>query len=137
MIREHDNVVRLDLPANYTYLNVLSGCIAELMSHIDQVDDHETLVYNLQLAAHEVCTNIIGHAYTDKVGARILVALTLIEQPRLIIDLLIVGSRSILQWCRCRHLTSRRFMAMVCSLFKASWTRLPTRRNVTVITGDL
>ena len=89
MTPDQEERIKLDLPANYKFLNVLSGCIAEIMSHVDQIDDHATMVYNIQLATHEVCTNIIGHAYTDRDGARIQIELTLIKQPRrLIIELL-------------------------------------------------
>lgn len=88
MTLDYAEVVRLDLPATYKYLNILSGCIAEIMSHVDNIEDHEALVYNLQLAAHEVCTNIVGHAYVNTQGGRIQVELALIQQPRqLIIEL--------------------------------------------------
>lgn len=88
MTLDQQAVVKLDLPATYKYLNVLSGCIAEIMTHVDGIDDREAMVYNLQLAAHEICTNIVGHAYLDKGTGRIEVALSLTEQPRqLVIEL--------------------------------------------------
>lgn len=87
MTLHRTEIVRLDLPATYKYLNVLGGCIAELMTHVKGIDDHEATVYNLQLAAHEICTNIVGHAYLDNGDGRIQIELTLVEQPRqLIID---------------------------------------------------
>ena len=93
MSHEPGDHLKLDLPADYKYLNVLSGCIAELMDHVDPIDDRETLVYNIQLAAHEVCTNIIGHAYGETQGARIEIELTLCATPRqLIIELLDQGN---------------------------------------------
>lgn len=88
MTLDQQAVVKLELPATYKYLNVLSGCIAEMMAHVDGIDDREAMVYNLQLAAHEICTNIVGHAYLNAGTGRIEVALRLTEQPRqLIIEL--------------------------------------------------
>lgn len=88
MISDTAEVIKIDLPASYKYLNVLSGCIAEVMNHVENVEDREVMVYNLQLAAHEVCTNIVGHAYVDSQEGRIQVELTLTETPRrLIIEL--------------------------------------------------
>jgi serine/threonine-protein kinase RsbW len=81
---QHPEVIRLDLPARYTYLHILSDCIADMLRQIDGVEDHEMLTYNMQLAAHEACTNIVGHAYagTDGGDERIIIALSLFLQPR-------------------------------------------------------
>jgi len=89
----HPELVRLDLPARYTYLHLLSDCIADMLRLVEGVDDFETLAYNVQLAAHEVCTNIINHAYGNSGDGRIEMTLTLSldEQPRLTIDLLDSG----------------------------------------------
>lgn len=87
MTIDHAEVVKLDLPASYKYLNVLSSCIAEVLAHVEHVEDRDAMVYNLQLAAHEVCTNIVGHAYLNSGDGRIQIELTLAEQPRrLVID---------------------------------------------------
>ena len=88
MTLNQQTVVKLELPATYKYLNVLSGCIAEMMTHVEGIDDRDAVVYNLQLAAHEICTNIVGHAYLNVGNGRIEVALMLTDQPRqLIIEL--------------------------------------------------
>jgi len=85
----HPELVRLDLPARYTYLHLLSDCIADMLRLVEGVSDFETLSYNVQLAAHEVCTNIITHAYSNSGDGRIEMTLTLRrdEQPCLTIDL--------------------------------------------------
>lgn len=62
-------MVRLELPATYAELSVLSSAITALLDPIEQITDRERVVYAVQLAAHEICTNIIDHAYagaTDK-----------------------------------------------------------------------
>jgi serine/threonine-protein kinase RsbW len=81
-------VIRLDLPANHKHLNILGACISELLVRVEHVDDREAIVYNLQLAAHEACANIIDHAYAGDLNRRILITLTLTGRPRrLIIEL--------------------------------------------------
>ena len=81
-------VIRLDLPANHKHLNIRGACISELLIRVEHVDDREAIVYNLQLAAHEACANIIDHAYAGSIDRRILITLTLIGHPRrLIIEL--------------------------------------------------
>lgn len=88
MSLQHSEVIRLDLPARHAYLHLLSDTIAELLRQVSAVD--ETLVYNVQLAAHEVCTNIVSHAYRNhRAGeGRIKITLALHPQPlRLEIEL--------------------------------------------------
>lgn len=77
MTSRHSELVRLDLPARYTYLHLLSDCIGDMLRLVEGVDDFETLCYNVQLAAHEVCTNIIGHAYGNSDDGRIEIMLRL------------------------------------------------------------
>ena len=84
----HPELVRLDLPARYTYLHLLSDCIADMLKLVDGVDDAEMLIYNIQLAAHEACTNIVNHAYDNKGEGRIDIAVTLhFDPPQLTIEL--------------------------------------------------
>ena len=66
MSMQQPEVIRLDLPARYTYLHILSECIADMLRLVDGVSDAETLTYNVQLAAHEACTNIVNHAYAGQ-----------------------------------------------------------------------
>jgi serine/threonine-protein kinase RsbW len=89
VISRHPELVRLDLPARYIYLHLLSDCIGDMLRLVEPVSDFETLCYNIQLAAHEVCTNIIGHAYENDESGRIEITLRLDfdTMPRLTIEL--------------------------------------------------
>jgi serine/threonine-protein kinase RsbW len=82
------NAIRLDLPANYQYLNALGPCIRAMLEHVEGLADLEISAYNIQLAVHEICTNIIGHAYADRPAGRIAITLTLASAPaRLLVEL--------------------------------------------------
>jgi len=80
-------VVRLELPANARYLNLLGVCIGEMLSRVDGMSDPQQTIYNIQLAVHEGCTNIVDHAYVDD-GGRIAVNLMLgWSPPQIIVEL--------------------------------------------------
>lgn len=81
-------VIRLDLPAEHKHLNVIGACLNAIVERIDHVQDKEMLAYNLELALHETCTNIVEHAYSEREG-RIQVAMSVIHSPQLqlVIDL--------------------------------------------------
>jgi serine/threonine-protein kinase RsbW len=80
--------IRLDLPATAKYLTILSACIAEMLARVDNLPQRDTIIYNIQLAAHEVCANIVDHAYAGEDDKRILINLTLKQHPmRFVIDL--------------------------------------------------
>lgn len=71
--------ILLDLPASVRYLSVLSACLAETLAHIDVlsgVPDRQTFIYNIQLATHEICANVIEHAYRGDRGGRLTIQLT-------------------------------------------------------------
>ena len=84
---QSSEVVRLELPANAQYLNVLAACIGEMLSRVDGMSDPQQTIYNIQLAVHEGCTNIVDHAYVDD-GGRIAVNLMLgWSPPQIIVEL--------------------------------------------------
>jgi serine/threonine-protein kinase RsbW len=89
----HPEQVRLDFPARHMYLHLLSDCIAAVLRRVEGLRDAETLLYNVQLATHEACTNIIRHAYNQTGEGRIEIVLTLqFAQPAcLTIDLYDTG----------------------------------------------
>lgn len=88
MNARHPEVVWLDMPARFTYLHLLSDCIADMLKLVEGVIDAEMLLYNVQLAAHEACTNIVNHAYGNTGEGRIGVKVALeFEPPRLMIEL--------------------------------------------------
>ncbi|NTU78090.1 MAG: ATP-binding protein [Chloroflexales bacterium] len=88
MNARHPEVVWLDLPARYNYLHLLSDCIADMLKLVEGIDDAEMLLYNIQLAAHEACTNIVNHAYGNTGDGRIDIKVALdFDPPRLTIEL--------------------------------------------------
>ena len=78
---EELDIIRLDLPATYKYLNVLGASIGEVMKRAEEVPGLDALSYNIQLAVHEACTNIVGHAYEGVDNGRIKIALSLVAKP--------------------------------------------------------
>ena len=55
--------VKLDIPADLTFLALVSESLRSVFEHVPGLPDKEAVLYNLQLAAQEACTNIIQHAY--------------------------------------------------------------------------
>ncbi len=87
------DTIRLDLPATHKYLNVLGACITEVLTRVEGLAEPDVTTYNIQLAVHEACTNIVEHAYAEEPTGRIIIKLTLIQQPRaLAIDIYDTGS---------------------------------------------
>jgi serine/threonine-protein kinase RsbW len=73
--------IALDLPANYTYLSVISACIAAMLERVEGITDRNSVTYQVQLAVHEACTNIVEHAYAGE-GGRILLIFSYIDETR-------------------------------------------------------
>jgi Anti-sigma regulatory factor (Ser/Thr protein kinase) len=69
MLEESQERVQFDLPARLIYLPLLGDCIAKMLHSLDGLIDPETTLYNIQLATHELCTNIIQHAYQASTGS--------------------------------------------------------------------
>lgn len=76
------DTIQLDLPASHKYLNVVSGCIAEMLARAGELAGPDELIYNVQLAVHEICANIVQHAYNHDNRGRIKITLTLSPHPR-------------------------------------------------------
>lgn len=90
---DQSEVIELDLPAIYKYLNVLSECLAAMLVRVEDLPEQEIQIYNIQLAVQEVCTNIVDHAYAGMEAGRIKVTLSLLESPkRLSIELRDTGN---------------------------------------------
>jgi serine/threonine-protein kinase RsbW len=80
-------VVRLTVPAHHKFLNVVGTCIRALITNEGNVTDRDALIYNIELAVHEACANIVEHAYAGLSG-QIEVVFTLVEEPRqFVVDL--------------------------------------------------
>ena len=83
--------VELSLPADYKYLNVIGASIAALLERVQEISDKAAVTYSIELAVHEICTNIVEHAYKGRT-ARIQVAMHLHEKlRRLVIELIDSG----------------------------------------------
>ena len=81
------DVVRLNVPAQHKFLNVIGTCIRALITNERAVPEKDALIYNIELAVHEACANIVEHAYAGLSG-RIEIAFTLVQEPRkLVVEL--------------------------------------------------
>ena len=80
--------VRLDLPASHKYLHLLECCIQGFLERVEGLADAQTIAYNVRLAAHEIGTNIVEHAYAGATDGRIQISLALDEAgPSLVVEL--------------------------------------------------
>lgn len=75
------NTVRLEIPATHKYLNVIGSCIHAMLDREQGLAERDSLFYNIELAVHEACTNIVEHAYAG-ISGRIELTFTLFEEPR-------------------------------------------------------
>jgi serine/threonine-protein kinase RsbW len=62
------DVVRLEIPAAYNYLNLLGSCVRAFFDIADGKSQGSGVAYNVELAVHEACTNIVEHAYAGLPG---------------------------------------------------------------------
>lgn len=76
--------IRLNLPAEIRFLNVLGATVTALVERIPRIAQPEQLAFDVGLAAHEVCTNIMQHAYAEYPG-RVEIVITLAPAPRRLI----------------------------------------------------
>lgn len=76
--------IRLNLPAEIRFLNVLGAMVTALVERIPRIPQPEQLAFDVGLAAHEVCTNIMQHAYAEYPG-RVEITFTLAPAPRRLI----------------------------------------------------
>jgi serine/threonine-protein kinase RsbW len=86
--RKHDrlmtppDIIRLDLPATHTYLNVLDACLEALLARVTEMESQPDLAHAVLLAVHEACTNIVDHAYAGMQPARVVVTMRVEVEPR-------------------------------------------------------
>lgn len=55
-----------EIPASFENLGLVSDYLAQATQNLSDLPD--TWHYNLQLAVHEICANIVEHAYRDCQG---------------------------------------------------------------------
>ncbi|MFZ0544102.1 MAG: ATP-binding protein [Candidatus Promineifilaceae bacterium] len=85
--KDAGDVIRLDIPASYTYLKLLGVCVRTFLDIAEEQTELNGLAYNVELAVHEACTNIVEHAYAGVPG-RIEIILSLVREPRrLVVEL--------------------------------------------------
>lgn len=54
------------LPTELDRLIELETTVAEMLAHVPELADREIVQYNVVLALHELCVNIIKHAYAGE-----------------------------------------------------------------------
>ncbi len=77
----HSIDFRFEIPATFKYLNVVSNSLTAILEQVDDLPERANLTYNIVLAVHEVCTNIVEHAYAGNDG-KIKIDVCLNEQSR-------------------------------------------------------
>jgi serine/threonine-protein kinase RsbW len=84
-------VVNIDLPASLKFLNLIGACVRSVLEHECDLPDRDSFIYQVELAVHETCSNIIEHAYASSPG-RVHLKLTIEDEPRrLIVDIFDTG----------------------------------------------
>lgn len=76
----NETVIRLDIPASQQFISVTHACLQEMLQRMDNLTMNDPFAYELRLALHEACSNIVDHAYHGQEG-RIELAFHLIPQP--------------------------------------------------------
>lgn len=81
------DVVNLEIPASFKYLNILGAYVRSYFNTAVDESEISGVAYNVELAVHEACTNIVEHAYAG-ISGRIKITLSLVKEPhRLVIEL--------------------------------------------------
>jgi serine/threonine-protein kinase RsbW len=75
------NTVRFQLPARLDALAILEIKVQEVMEGLPDSDEIRTAQYNFTLALHELCANIVNHAYGEQ-GGEIEIVLTMELAPQ-------------------------------------------------------
>jgi serine/threonine-protein kinase RsbW len=63
-----NDIVHIELPAKYRYLNIVNALIRAVLERVETPAVSNEMIYQIQLAIHEVCNNIIEHAYGHEEG---------------------------------------------------------------------
>ncbi len=79
-----ESTVEFVAPATLAAVRAIDAAISDLLI---RAGADERSVYNVHLATHEVCTNIVRHAYAGRDDGAIAVLLRLSQTPRLVIQI--------------------------------------------------
>lgn len=73
----------LDLPADLRFLRIVGACVQELIGDdpVQHVLEHE-----IEIALHEICVNIVVHAYEGVSGGRLDLVLSR-DGPELVVEI--------------------------------------------------
>ena len=89
-----DEWVQIRIPATYQSLKSLEQPVEGVLAGVEVLAEPESTAYNVLLALHELCTNIIRHAYVGEPGW-IAIAMRIERQPlQLRISVLDQGSHT-------------------------------------------
>lgn len=84
-------MIRIEIPATFQHLHVIDGCVKAVLTAVSDLQNRDVVTYNVELAVHETCTNIVEHAYAQQNG-RIEANIALESGPRrLVVDLYDTG----------------------------------------------
>ena len=81
------HIVRLEIPATHLHLRLLGPCISTLIDGPDSAATPSPTAYNVHLAVHEACANIVDHAYAEIAGGRIGLTFTCHDSRSFVVDL--------------------------------------------------
>ena len=82
------DILRIEMPAAHAYLQMIGPSVSCLIKNAPSLANDDSLAYNIELAVHEVCSNIIEHAYAGVPGRIQMVFTMLVNPPQLVIELL-------------------------------------------------
>jgi serine/threonine-protein kinase RsbW len=86
-----NGLYKLDLPAEVHVLPVISDTLTAILKQVEAIAEPETTIYNVVLSVHEICTNIIEHAYGQQGGRIELIIQVNNSSGQLAIDLYDTG----------------------------------------------
>lgn len=65
---EQATTLEFTMSADYVYLEQLATAIDKALTQVASEADLAVTMYNIKLAVHEICNNIIEHAYAEQGG---------------------------------------------------------------------
>lgn len=84
---ENKDIIKIEIPANNRYLSILSVCVGDFFEKFDCLLKENTKVYSVQLAIHEICSNIIEHSYRGLLDRNIKVEFFIDENNVFFVDI--------------------------------------------------
>jgi serine/threonine-protein kinase RsbW len=82
-----DETIQLNVPADHKYMSTIGACLEQILDRGMGIPAGGNLSYNLQLAVHEICTNIVDHAYRAQTGHIHIVFTLRPSPPALVVEI--------------------------------------------------